>query len=65
MELEKAQNGAGIQYGKAQLKFVRKLTAEEAARAQQYHQLFRTLAERVPTGLDPEVRDQSGEQVPF
>lgn len=65
MELEKAQNAAGIQYGKAQLKFVRKLTAEEATRAQQYHQLCRTLAERVPTGLDPEVRDQSGEQVPF
>jgi tetratricopeptide (TPR) repeat protein len=33
MELEKAQNAAGIQYGKALLKFVRRLTAEEAARA--------------------------------
>jgi hypothetical protein len=65
MELEKAQNAAGIQYGKAQLKFVRKLTPEEAARAQQYHQLCKTLAERVPTGLDPEVREQGAEQVPF
>jgi hypothetical protein len=44
---------------------VRRLTAEEAARAQQYHQLCRTLAERVPTGLDPEVRDQGGDQGPF
>lgn len=65
MELEKAQNAAGIQYGKALLRFVRRLTAEEAARAQQYHQLCRTLAERVPTGLDPEVRDQGGDQGPF
>ncbi len=65
IELEKAQNAAGIQYGKAHLKFVRKLTPDEAARAQQYHQLCRTLAERVPTGLDPEVRDQGAEQAPF
>jgi hypothetical protein len=49
----------------AQLKFVRKLTPEEAARAQQYHQLCKTLAGRVPTGLDPEVREQGAEQVPF
>jgi hypothetical protein len=43
------------------------LTAEEAARAQQYHELCRSLAERVPTGLDPEVRDASGanNEVPF
>ena len=64
------ETGQGITHtdppnGKAQLKFVRRLTPEEASRAQQYHQLCRTLAERVPTGLDPEVRDQSGEQVPF
>jgi len=65
IELEKAQNAAGIQYGKAQLKFVRKLTAQEAARAQQYHQLCRTLAERVPTGLDPEAREAADEQAPF
>ena len=65
MELEKAQNASGIQYGKAQMKFVRKLTAQEAARAQQYHQLCRTLAERVPTGLDPEAREAADEQAPF
>jgi len=67
LELEKAQNAAGIQYGKAVMRFVRRLTAEEAARAQQYHELCRSLAERVPTGLDPEVRDASGanNEVPF
>jgi hypothetical protein len=62
LELEKAQNAAGIQYGKAALKFVRRLTPEEAGRAQQYHELCRTLAVRVPTGLDPETREQSTEQ---
>jgi hypothetical protein len=61
LELEKAQNAGGIQYGKAALKFVRRLTPEEAGRAQQYHELCRTLAVRVPTGLDPEAREQSGE----
>ncbi len=62
LELEKAQNAAGIQYGKAALKFLRRLTPEESARAQQYHELCRTLAVRVPTGLDPETREQSTEQ---
>jgi hypothetical protein len=62
LELENAQNAAGIQYGKAALKFVRRLTPEESARAQQYHELCRTLAVRVPTGLDPETREQSTEQ---
>ena len=65
MELEKAQNAAGIQYGKASLKFVRRLTPEEAARAQQYHQLCRTLAERVPAGMEPEAREAAEEQAPF
>jgi len=62
LELEKAQNAAGIQYGKAALKFLRRLTPEESARAQQYHELCRTLAVRMPTGLDPETREQSTEQ---
>lgn len=44
---------------------MRRLTAEEAGRAQQYHELCRTLAVRVPTGLDPEARDQSNDQGPF
>ncbi len=62
LDLEKAQNAASIQYGKAALKFLRRLTPEESARAQQYHELCRTLAVRVPTGLDPETREQSTEQ---
>jgi hypothetical protein len=61
LELEKAQNAAGIQYGKAALKFVRRVTKEEAGRAQRYHELCRTLAVSVPTGLDPDAREQSGE----
>ena len=60
-EVEKAQNAAGIQYGRASLKFVRRLTPEEAGRAHQYHELCRTLATRVPTALSPEAREQSGE----
>jgi hypothetical protein len=48
LELEKAQNAAGIEYGEAALKYVRRLTPEEAGRAQQYHELCRTLAVRVP-----------------
>ena len=61
LEVEKAQNAGGILYGKAALKFVRRLTPEEAGRAQQYHELCRTPAVRVPTGLDPDAREQSGE----
>jgi hypothetical protein len=61
LELEKAQNAAGIEFGRARLRFIRRLTKEEAERAQQYHELCRTLAVRVPTGLDPDVREQSGE----
>ncbi|MCL4783434.1 MAG: hypothetical protein KJZ70_10405 [Bryobacterales bacterium] len=65
IELEKAHNAAGIEYGKAQMKFVRRLSPEEAARAQQYHELCRSLAVRVPMGLDPETREQPGDQGPF
>jgi hypothetical protein len=61
LELERAQNAAGNQYGRAVLKFVRRLTPEEAARAHKYNQLCRALAERVPTGLDPEVQGASSE----
>jgi hypothetical protein len=31
----------------------------------QYHELCRSLAVRVPTGLEPEVREQGGDQGPF
>jgi hypothetical protein len=61
LELEKITNAAGIQFGRAVLKFVRRLTPEEAARAHSYHELCRSLAERVPTGLEPEVREHQGE----
>jgi hypothetical protein len=61
LELEKAQNAAGVQYCKAVLRFLRRLTPEEAARAHKYTQLCRTLAERVPTGLDPEMGGNSNE----
>ena len=53
-ELEKTQNASGIQYGKARLRFIRRLSAEEAAVAKRFHELCRTLAARVPTGLDEE-----------
>jgi hypothetical protein len=61
IELEKAQNAAGIEYGKVVMKFVRRLTPEETARAVQYHALCRSLATRVPTGLEPEVRETADE----
>ena len=60
-ELERAQNAGGIQYGKARLKFGRRLTAEEAPIATEFHERCRTLAARVPTGLDVDARERSGE----
>jgi hypothetical protein len=60
-ELEKAQNAAGIQYGRVVMKFIRRLEPEEAARSRQYHELCRTLAARVPMGLDPEICDQAAD----
>lgn len=52
LELEKAMNSAGIQYGRVAPKFIRRLTSEEAARSQRYHELCRSLAARVPTGIE-------------
>ena len=42
--LDKAQNGAGQTYGKANIQFVRRLSAEEAARAEEFHELSKTFA---------------------
>jgi len=64
--LETTVNAAGIKYGRATFAFVRRLDAKEAARAAQYHALCRGLADRVATGLDPEVREHGAdEEVPF
>jgi hypothetical protein len=47
--LEKAQNGAGQTYGKASLKFVRRLSSDEAQRAVEFHELSKSFAGRVRT----------------
>ncbi len=44
IELEKAQNPQGKTYGKAVMKFVRKLTPEECQRAMQFHAMAKTFA---------------------
>lgn len=45
--LEKAQNTAGQTYGKANIKFLRRLSPDEAARAVEFHELAKTFAGRV------------------
>ena len=47
--LEKAQNGAGQTYGKASMKFIRKLSAEESQRASEFHEMVKGFAGRVET----------------
>jgi hypothetical protein len=47
IELEKAQNAQGKPYGKAALKFVRKLSPAEIANAEHMRQFAQTFAERV------------------
>ncbi|HPU74362.1 MAG TPA: hypothetical protein PLA43_20605 [Bryobacteraceae bacterium] len=49
IELEKAQNGQGKTYGKAVLKFLRRLTPEETQRAVEFHQMCQQFAGRIPT----------------
>ena len=46
--LEKAQNGAGQTYGKASLKFVRRLSSDEAQRAVEFHDQVEGFVNRVP-----------------
>jgi hypothetical protein len=50
IDLEKAQNAAGKPYGKANLKFVRKLSPEESARAAEFRGLAQSIAQRVIVG---------------
>ena len=47
LPLEKAQNAAGQTYGKANIKFIRRLSEEEAARALEFHELAKTFAGNV------------------
>ena len=49
IELEKAQNAQGKPYGKALLKFVRKLSPEEIARAEEMRAFAQSFADRVTT----------------
>jgi hypothetical protein len=50
IELEKAQNAAGKPYGRASMKFLRRLSPDEQARAIEFHQMCQQFAERVQTG---------------
>jgi hypothetical protein len=57
LELEKAQNPQGKVYGRAVMKFLRRLTAEEAARAVEFHQMCQQFAGRVPMDTAAEAAD--------
>jgi hypothetical protein len=46
--LETAQNGAGQTYGKASMKFIRRLTPEEIQRAIEFHEQVKGFITRVP-----------------
>jgi hypothetical protein len=50
IELEKAQNAAGKPYGRANMKFLRRLSPDEQARAVEFHQMCQQFAGRVHTG---------------
>jgi hypothetical protein len=49
IELEKAQNAAGKPYGRAIMKFQRRLTADEQQRAVEFHQMCGQFAGRLQT----------------
>ena len=49
IELEKAQNAAGKPYGRASMKFLRRLTSDEQQRAVGFHQMCQQFAGRVQT----------------
>jgi hypothetical protein len=57
LELEKAQNPQGKTYGRAVIKFLRRLTPEEAARAVDYHQMCQQFSGRVPAEAAPEKQE--------
>ena len=50
IELEKAQTAAGKPYGRANMKFLRRLSPDEQARAVEFHQMCQQFAGRVHTG---------------
>lgn len=52
--LERTKNAGGVPYSEARFRFIRKLNEEETARALQYHELCKTLMERVA----PEVPEE-------
>ncbi len=54
VELEKAQNAQGKVYGKAVLKFVRKLSADEIARAEEVRAFVESFSTRVTPGAATE-----------
>jgi hypothetical protein len=62
LTLETTQNAARVSYGRVALKFVRRLTPEEADIARQYHEFFKSLPGRVPTGPDAEEREPGDEE---
>ena len=50
LELEKAQGATGQVYGKCTVKFLRKLTPEEAARAVGFYEMCKAFAAKMPVG---------------
>ncbi len=54
VELEKAQNAQGKVYGKAVLKFVRKLSPDEISRAEEVRAFVETFSTRVTPGAATE-----------
>ena len=54
MELEKAQNPQGKTYGKAVLRFVRKLSNDEIGRAEEMRAFVQGFAVRVTPGAPAE-----------
>ena len=54
IELEKAQNAQGKTYGKAVMKFVRRLSEAEGARAAEFRALAQSISARVTPGADAE-----------
>ncbi len=54
IELEKAQNAQGKTYGKAVLKFIRRLSPDEIGRAEEMRAFVESFARRVTSGADRE-----------
>lgn len=54
IDLEKAQNAQGKPYGKASMKFVRRLSVAEVARAEEFRSLAQSISARVTPGAATE-----------